>query len=193
MATINAFMNRWAVRRRQFDGQAETLDALYATPDPWKLGQREQARFEATNALIAQHCGRPSSVLEVGCGEGYQTRFFSGFADHITGIDISATALERARLAVPRAQFLIGTLPELRASLPRPRYDLVTLCEVLVYGADQERLLCAAQCCGTQVLVTTYQPQAALVEHHLARPGWRELAGIRVGRKRWRAWLWSAA
>ena len=190
--TLTHLMDRWSIRRRQFDGRPETLDALYACPDPWKLGARELRRFEATNALIAQHCGRPASVLEVGCGEGYQTRYFSGFADHVTGLDISATALQRAQAAVPRAQFLIGELPDLRGSLPRHRYDLVTLCEVLAYGNGQERLLAAAQGCGDRVLATVYEPQSYAIEHHLSRPGWRELTSIRAGRKRWRTWLWSS-
>ncbi len=188
---VSQFLHRWQVRRRQFDGTAGTLDSLYQMPDPWKLGSREQPRFEATNALIARYCPPVASVIEIGCGEGYQTRYFTGFADHVTGIDISATALARARVAVPRATYLEGALPALLPALPRPRYDLATLCEVLIYGDRQAELIAAAQRCADHVLVTTYEPQSPAIAPLCRGAGWQALPSITAGRKRWLAWLWT--
>lgn len=192
LKVISTGLDRWAVRRRQFDGRAETLDSLYARPDPWKLGSREQGRFEGTNALIAQYCPEPSSILEVGCGEGYQTRYFRGIADQVTGIDISAIALARARVAVPKAVFLEGTLPAFLPILRHRRYDLVTLCEVLIYGDDPESLIAAAQSCGEAVLITSYAPQSHSLTDLCRGDGWVSLPEIRSGRKSWKAYLWRA-
>lgn len=190
---ISRALKRWSVRRHQFDGTVQTLDALYDQPDPWKLGSRELPRFEATNALIAQYCPRPASILEIGCGEGYQTRYLSGIADHITGVDISGTALARARLAVPRATFLEGTLPTLLPMLPQPRYDLVTLCEVLIYGNNPAELIAAAQSCADAVLVTNFEPQSHGLAPLVTGAQWRDLPPINLGRKRWKTYLWMAA
>ncbi|BCA58670.1 class I SAM-dependent methyltransferase [Sphingomonas sp. HMP6] len=189
---ISQGLDRWSVRRRQFDGTAETLDSLYTKPDPWKLGSREQARFEGTNALIAQFCPPLASILEVGCGEGYQTRYFRGIADQVTGIDISATALARARVAVPKAVFLEGTLPSFLPLLRHRNYDLVTLCEVLIYGNDPATLIAAAQSCGAAVIITSYEPQSHSLSQLCSGSDWSELPEISSGRKRWKAYLWRS-
>lgn len=192
MLTKN-MLERWSIRRRQFDGTAETLDALYSKPDPWGLGRKEHFRFEATNDLILANAGELDSILEIGCGEGYQTRYLRAIADHVSGLDISPTALARARRAVPRADFVEGTLPAARAALPRQRYDLVTLCEVLVYGTAPGDLLATAQQLADRVFVSSYAPQAHSVETLCAGAGWRELETIVDGRKRWRTFWWNKA
>ena len=190
---ISHGLDRWSVRRRQFDGTVETLDSLYTKSDPWKLGRLEQPRFEGTNALIAQYCPQAASILEIGCGEGYQTRYFRGIVDEVIGVDISATALARARVAVPKAVFLEGTLPTLLPVLPKQRYDLVTLCEVLIYGNDPATLIAAAQSCGGAVLITSYEPQSHSFSQLCCGRDWLELPKISSGRKRWKTYLWRSA
>jgi SAM-dependent methyltransferase len=60
--------------------------------------------------IIRQKC--PSaSVLDYGCYEGHETQRYLDFgAAHVSGIDISDEAIDRARLAVtsPRAEFLVA-------------------------------------------------------------------------------------
>ncbi|MBX9729705.1 MAG: class I SAM-dependent methyltransferase [Sphingomonas sp.] len=181
---------RWSIRRKQFTGDPAILDAMYEKPDPWNLASREQGRFAASNALIAQHCPKIDSLLEIGCGEGAQTRYFGELASYITGVDISGTALERARVALPAYDFLQGKLSDLLPSLPRQRYDIVTLCEVLIYGQDQAQLIAAAQSCADQLFVTNFEPQSVGLAHLFCGEGWQELPMIESDQKRWKAYFW---
>jgi ubiquinone/menaquinone biosynthesis C-methylase UbiE len=189
---ISLALTHWSLRRRQFDGSAATLDAMYLRPDPWRLANREQHRFEATNALIVQHDAAPESLLEIGCGEGFQTCHFAAIAGHVTGVDVSARAIARARENVPSASFFDGTLAAVMPLLPRRRYAIATLCEVLVYCPDKAGLIAAAQECADRVLVTTFEPQSRHIAPLCQGAGWQQLPTIRQGRKRWNVWLWTA-
>jgi len=64
--------------------------------------------FRDLPALIAQHvAGR--SALDFGCGAGRSTRFLHGLGFTATGVDISASMIERARDADPEGSYrLIG-------------------------------------------------------------------------------------
>ena len=75
-------------------------------------------------------------------------------------------------------------------SLPRQRYDIVTLCEVLIYGQDQAQLIAAAQSCADQLFVTNFEPQSVGLAHLFLGEGWQELPIIESGQKRWKAYFW---
>lgn len=188
---ISRLLERWSLRRHQFSGEPAVLDALYDRADPWKLKRREQPRFIATNALIRENCPPVRTLLEIGCGEGAQTCHFRMLARHITGIDISPSALARARVSVPDAIFLEGTLGTLRSPIPYARYDIATLCEVLVYGNRQQQLIADVQEIADNIIVTNFEPQSRALAHLFVGTGWRELKPIEVGAKHWRAYFWS--
>lgn len=82
--------------------------------------------------LLRTHLAPPLSVLDVGCGNGRFGMFLAehfGAAIHYTGLDNNAALLERARAAVPEAQF------EQRDIVEQPpdtgEYDLVALFGVI--------------------------------------------------------------
>jgi ubiquinone/menaquinone biosynthesis C-methylase UbiE len=182
------------LRHRQYRGGVEVLDALYARADPWNLSHRhEQSRFAATNALIVANLVGRTSLLEIGCGEGLQTRHFLDVAGQVTGIDGSATALARARRAMPSVRFIHGDFNQDLQVLATARYDLVTLCEVLYYLHNPESALRRAQALGEAVLVTIYEPRFAPLERLFACAGWQKLPVIVAGRRRWRAYVWRRA
>ncbi|HEX7873736.1 MAG TPA: class I SAM-dependent methyltransferase [Sphingobium sp.] len=187
-------LTRWSLRRRQYAGGPAVLDALYDKPDPWNLASdEERVRFEATNALIRAHCPSVASLIEIGCGEGAQTRYLSELAAHVTAIDISDTALARARIAMPDMAFLAGELTALVPTLPRSRYDVATLCEVLYYMADPAATIACAQGLANHVVITLYDPQARRLEPLLRGTGWQDCPAISAGRKRWRSYLWTSS
>lgn len=189
--SLRHFWRRWSLRRRQYAGGAPVLDALYEGADPWNLASPpEQARFAATNTLIAAECGPVASLLEVGCGEGLQTRHLMTLADHVTGIDLSANALARAAANAPGAMLLEGELAALVPGLPRAHYDVATLCEVLYYMPDPAAVLAQVQALADHVVVTVYAPQAARLAPLMAGAGWREMPAIASSKRRWRAWVW---
>jgi SAM-dependent methyltransferase len=113
---------------------ARTLALYREHEDPWNLAT-EDYRFAETNRLIARRFGRVRRLLEIGAGEGHQTRWLVRAADDVTGVDISDAALDRARAKVPEADFRISCLPELRLPDAGP-FDLAVACEVLYFADD---------------------------------------------------------
>ena len=80
----------------------EAFEALYASrADPWGVlasplaDQRCLALVEAVGQFSPCR-----SIFDVGCGEGALTRYLVGCATEVAGIDVSATAIERARRLV---------------------------------------------------------------------------------------------
>jgi trans-aconitate methyltransferase len=187
-------LRRWSLRHRQYRGGVDILDALYEKADPWNLASaHEAARFAATNALIAEHVPNCKTLLEIGSGEGLQTRELLRVANQVTGIEGSATALMRARDNVPNATFILGDFSQDIPEIQRQHYDLATLCEVLYYIEDPQAALTRAQSLANAVLVTIYEPQAAALAMLFKTPSWRSLNSIDADKKRWRVYLWQSA
>jgi SAM-dependent methyltransferase len=101
--------------------------------DPWDLASSdyERRKFERTIAVLQDR--RYASALEVGCAHGVLTERLQGLCDHLTAIDISETALCRAkeRLADhPQVQFAAMAFPR---HAPAGTFDLCLLSEVAYY------------------------------------------------------------
>lgn len=129
---------RAATLRRHWEDMART-DALWAVlTDPTKQGGGwDEAEFYATGrATIAAHLALlpapgpgcpPERALDFGCGVG---RLTWALADHfpcVTGVDISAVMLDRARghrTGDEAVEFVLNTTPDLRA-WPDGTFDLV--------------------------------------------------------------------
>jgi SAM-dependent methyltransferase len=108
---------------------AKTVALYEQHEDPWNLAT-EDYRFAETNRLITVQFGRVGRLLEIGAGEGHQTRWLTRVADHVTGVDLSTAALERARVKAP------ARLPELELPEDIAPFDLVIACEVLYFADD---------------------------------------------------------
>jgi SAM-dependent methyltransferase len=126
------------------ESDARTVSLYEQHEDPWNL-VTEDYRFAETNRLISARFGRLGRLLEIGAGEGHQTRWLGQVADHVTGLDLSPAALERARLKAPDATFVEGRLPELELpadilpavpSTQAAPFDIAVACEVLYFADD---------------------------------------------------------
>jgi 2-polyprenyl-3-methyl-5-hydroxy-6-metoxy-1,4-benzoquinol methylase len=158
---------------RQNDAHGR-LDLAYKVSDPWHMdSEQERFRFAETNRVIRERLGvRFATLLEVGCGEGHQSQVLAQLADQLTGIDVSPTAVERARKRVPGAQFAAGDLYAQPWAGERHRFDLVTACEVVYYMSDRRRFLDTIDRLGKVCLVTYFAPAARKVEAEvMAMPG----------------------
>lgn len=146
----------------------ERLDLAYRLGDPWNMESGlEQARFAATNALVARHLGRVGSLLEIGCGEGHQTLALRALADEVYGIDVSPTAIERARGRVPDAHFAATDIHQQPWGDARGRFDLVVACEVLYYIKDIPATIERMRHLGRACMVTFFAPALVRVGPHL--------------------------
>ena len=73
------------------------FEGLWRRGDPWSLesSEFERAKYARQLALITDQ--RFERVLEIGCGAGAFTALLARQSDHITGIDISPTAISMAK------------------------------------------------------------------------------------------------
>jgi len=145
------------------------LDLAYKVRDPWKMeSAQEQFRFTETNrivhrALIAP-AARTGSILEIGTGEGHQTEHLARLCERMSGIDVSPTAIDRARQRLPTATLYAGDLHEQPWAGERGRYDVVTAFEVLYYLKDIPKMLTAMSRLGRACAVSYFGPSSRVVE-----------------------------
>jgi SAM-dependent methyltransferase len=80
-------------------------DAIVERYGRWALSVREEERARYT-ALLLERLPPGSRVLELGCGAGLPTTLCLAESFAVTGIDLSARQVERARQNVPGAAFV---------------------------------------------------------------------------------------
>jgi SAM-dependent methyltransferase len=74
-------------------------------------------------------------LLEVGCGSGWMCEKLLPFG-RVTGTDLAAEVIERARARIPSARFLAGDFMHL--DVPQGGFDVIVTLEVLSHVADQD-------------------------------------------------------
>lgn len=142
----------------------------------------------------------PGRALDLGCGEGADVIWLGQNHWRATGIDISPTAIERARLAAKeagldeeRATFLAADLGSVNQAERAERYDLVTASflhspvqlsrtEILRSGADRVEP-------GGSLLITSHAAappwaDASAHEHRFLSPE-EELAALDLDPGQW--------
>src|SRR3954470_1194841 len=79
---------------------ADHYEAVWQSGDAWSLESSdfEQRRYDDHIRLLSGR--RYRSVLEIGCGSGGLTRRLAGISDRVMALDISPSAIERARTQV---------------------------------------------------------------------------------------------
>lgn len=153
--------------------EAARFNRLYLIPDPWTMKcTRESIRFRETNRLISDNFGHSPSLLEIGCGEGLQSKELQQVCDHLYGIDVSSRAIRRAKRQCPQATFAVSDIYDLPPPIPSTRFDLVTACEVLFYKSDIPRALNRMSALGRTCFVSYYHaPREGLDKFVKDMPG----------------------
>ncbi len=125
---------------------SDTINIQASFWDDWNAAHRERSQSELSLrqrreivAWLDSHTpGRDLAILDVGCGAGWMTEALLAFGS-VTGTDLSASCLDRARLRWPQAAFIAGDFNEIE--LPEAHYDVVVSLEVLAHVADQPAFL----------------------------------------------------
>lgn len=120
----------------------DSFEAVYALKgDPWRyeLSAYEQGKYRDTIATLGP--GEWSNALEIGSAEGVFTRMLAQLVTNVTGVDVSMTAIKRARercADLSRVCFL--HLDVEVDTLPSDEFDLIVCSEVLYYLNDRIRI-----------------------------------------------------
>jgi 2-polyprenyl-3-methyl-5-hydroxy-6-metoxy-1,4-benzoquinol methylase len=132
----------------------DELDRIYRTlKDPWNFetSTYERERFAVLFDEVKKY--PHDSILEVGCAEGFFTGMLAELSRDIVAIDVSPTAIARARDRYPEPQFIATSLDDFR---PARKYDLVVCAETLYYIRDVagaiEKLSAAGKWCVVSYL-----------------------------------------
>jgi SAM-dependent methyltransferase len=91
--------------------------------------------------FFAQRLARGKEVLDLGCGEGYGSNLLAEVAERVTGIDLSAEAVEHARTRYPRTNLTFEVGDCRKAGFPDHQFDLVVSFEMIEHIAEHEELL----------------------------------------------------
>lgn len=111
------------------------MNKLYQLPRVWGRTGAENEPFEIdqTFRLLAGHFHR---ALDLGTGLGWYAERMARIADEVVAIDISATAIERARKLHPEnnIRFLVGNM---RTYWDEAGFDLIAVADALYYLGDE--------------------------------------------------------
>ncbi|BDC53144.1 hypothetical protein F183_A54590 (plasmid) [Bryobacterales bacterium F-183] len=163
--TLRDFWVRLTLRGVHFTNRHAQLNQLYRAKDPWNLDTpREKYRFTETNRLIQSAFGRPNKLLEIGCGEGIQSRYLREICNELYGIDVAARAVERAKESLPDCKFEAATLETSTLARKEAPFDLVIAAEVLYYISDVRASLELMESLGAACFVTYYEKMATKLD-----------------------------
>lgn len=128
---LDAFYYFLFKRRRQ-----KYLEEMYQMIDPWSA---ELSRPRIETFLKKRLTKQYNECLDIGCGEGLFAEALSEVSRHYTGVDLSKTAVQRAKsrnITLQNADFLRTDFDELEKL--HKKYDLLCFNFVLDYLGFQK-------------------------------------------------------
>lgn len=150
-------------------------ERFYGTgPDPFGFDSsaNEAAKFERTIEVCGP--GPLGRVLELGASVGTFTELIARRCDHLLAIDISETAVRRARVRLAGFDNVTCETRVLPADLPSGPFDLIIASDVLYYWPMEDLLDTLPR------LVAALAPGGALVAVHYVPPMGAILSGGEV-------------
>lgn len=112
----------------------EFFEHIYRqAPDPWNFAASDYEQGRYRSILDALGSQRYVRAFEPGCSVGILTALLAPICDRVEAIDISPTAVSRAREHCEKfanVDIVCGALPE---SIPAGKFDLVVFSEIGYY------------------------------------------------------------
>lgn len=112
----------------------DELERLFQwSEDPWNFrsSQYEKDRLHFLLEVIKRY--PHDTILEVGCAEGVFTSQLRNLGKQVVAIDVSPTALSRAKRHCPDVSFIHQSLQDFSSAT---KFDLVVCAETLYYMKD---------------------------------------------------------
>ena len=135
-----------------------------------------QLRREVLDAALVAVALDPRGkrVLDVGCGTGFWTAYYTGRGADYTGLDIAPTSIAKLQAAYPSARFMLTDVSEAELA---GTWDIVNVFDVLYHVTDDakweaalSRLARAVAPDGALLVTDLFETPAGLAEHNKMRP-----------------------
>ena len=126
-----------------FNKDKSGFEKIYSVEDPWSLNNKqEQFRYKLTLNYIKKNLKKPhSKVLEFGCAEGNFTIHLSKCEYCVTAVDISDTAIDRARdKNISNAVFVSSDMNDYLLKNDIGKFDLILIMECIYYLSKENRI-----------------------------------------------------
>ena len=121
----------------------EYWETLFREEDPWRYSVSAYESWKTELTLSLLPTGQLASALEVGCAEGHMTARLAQHVQHLLAVDMSSTAIERAKLRCAGLDHVkFQQLDAMEGRLPK-QLDLILISEVLFYLSRDEVTLIA--------------------------------------------------
>ncbi|MBI3987739.1 MAG: methyltransferase domain-containing protein [Lentisphaerae bacterium] len=133
-ALWKALLREFSHSPRWYADSPDEFERLFRwSQDPWnfEVSSYERGRLHSLLDVARQY--PHASILEVGCAEGVFTSELSAIAKQVVAIDVSPTALARAKQRCKDVTFVQSSLQDFRWD---SRFDLVVCAETLYYVKD---------------------------------------------------------
>ena len=124
----------YVIKDGKFVGEFEEMYRDY--DDPWEQTTREEWASEKAVALNIIQKLKAKRVIELGCGLGHYAKKISDLGVEVLGVDISETAIEKAKSNYPQCKFSVGDI--LDYSIYRDfQPDIIIMAEITWYVLDK--------------------------------------------------------
>jgi len=107
-----------------------------AFDDPWEQSTREKFALEKQIALQLLKKNNHKNPVEIGCGHGHFTNEIYKHVGNATGIDISYSAIQKAKNLYPHCNFYCSDISDI-STIKTANVDCIMLVEVTWYVLDK--------------------------------------------------------
>ena len=104
--------------------------------DPWEQTTREEWSSEKAVALNLLQKVKAKRVIELGCGLGHYTQKIKDLNIDVLGIDISETAISKAKITYPKCKFETGDILDYEI-YNNFKPDVIIMSEITWYVLDK--------------------------------------------------------
>ena len=125
----------YVIKDGKFVGEFEKM--YQECDNPWHQMEEANISYSRADTVNSIHRFKLRNILEAGCGLGYFTAYLAKHCHNacITGMDISDTAIKKAKSNFPQLPFFQGNLSDLDGKMLES-YDGIIFSEIMWYILD---------------------------------------------------------
>ncbi len=126
----------YVIKDGKLIGEFEKMYQEYE--DPWNLSRENAISYSRNDTINTIKRFEIKRVIEVGCGLGMSVAEYSKRCEgcYFSGVDISETAIAKARMRYPTIDFKIGEAKDIESIYNLNEFDCIVFGEIMWYILD---------------------------------------------------------